>query len=127
MRKIIFFTLILMAYNFFLLILPVVFFICSLSFSRDSLLNAFPWFYGLLALFSPVLAIVLGYRSGRYKIRFPWLSPILISWGGFLPLLFFYALLNSVWNLTDYCLLFFFPVSLGLLADLAVWIRNYWW
>ena len=73
MRKILYHTLVIFLYNTLLLIIPIFIFLVSLSWANKILFDKLPLIFSLLVVFSPILTVVLGYRSVRGK-------PLRIGW-----------------------------------------------
>jgi hypothetical protein len=120
MRKIFLFTLTVFLYNFFLLVLPILIFIISLSFTGKGLLNIFPWIYSPFVLISPILSIILGYLVIKDNLNlFTGTVPIIMALIGNMPFLCIYYLFNPFFSLLDLFLLIGLPILFGILSDLT--------
>ncbi len=127
MKKILLTVLFIFSYNLFLLVLPILIFLGSLSFSSEIFIKFFPWIYWPFLFLSPILAIYLGLRIAIDKtLKVVWFTTIIINFLGYSPFILIYFLLNSLWNLFDYLLLVSFPISLGLCANLAGKLAKYY-
>jgi hypothetical protein len=125
MKKMLIFTVIILSYHLLLFSIPLLIFLASIYWSSEALLNIIPWILGTLVLLSPFLAIFLGYHLIINSITpIGRLTPIIVNYIGYSPLLLLCFLLSSQWNPRDYLLFVSLPFLLGLLSNLATFISN---
>ena len=117
MKKIIYFTLIILGLNFFLLFFPILFFILNLSLTQSQFVDDLFHFYPFLTLLSPVLTVALCIRLMRlHPFKHPWIGLITVSLIGYAPIWVACYFLSLCWSLLDYLWLILFPFLPGLIA-----------
>lgn len=116
LKKIIFYTLIIISFNLFVLILPFLLFLLILSFPHSGIYDCFLWFYVPMLITSPLLTIICCYRLALKQNQQPWLLTMAISTIGFSPVWLTYLSLTSFWNTRDLLLVFLTPPLLGIIG-----------
>lgn len=116
LKTIIFYTLIIMSFNLFILILPFLLFLLLLSFPRAAVYDYFLWFYIPALIASPILTTLFCYRLARMESKRPWFIAVIVSIAGFSPIWLTYLSLTSFWNTRDLLLVFLTPPLLGLIG-----------
>ena len=115
-KIIIFYTLIIISFNLFILILPFLLFLLLLSFPRAGIYDCFLWLYIPALITSPILTTIFCYRLAKKEHQRPWFVPMIVSTVGFSPIWLTYLSLTSFWNTRDLLLVFLTPPLLGLIG-----------
>jgi hypothetical protein len=126
MRKFISYSFIIFSYNILLLILPIIFFLISIGYSKPLFLDILPWIYCPFLLFSPLLLFSLGFQYFKHSNPpWCWTVPTIMSLIGYSPFIVVYLSFSSLWDLYDFLFLLGLPILLGLVTDLLCLIGLY--
>ncbi len=115
MKRVLFYTLIMIAFNLTILIIPLLAFLISLSLPGLAIFNTFRWIYFPIFLFSPILLLTLCYRIGCLMNQKVWVA-LIPAFIGSSPIWLAYLSFVTPWNLKDLGVVLFCPIVLGLIA-----------
>ena len=125
MKKLLFYSLLGFAYNIFLIALPLVFFLFSLSFSHNIFYDAFLWGYFIFLLTSPIFILILAYRiTIYYQDGSRCLVPFIITFISYIPLWVLSIGFSSLWGIRDYLTVLAAPLIIAIVALLLATFRR---
>ncbi|TCL76311.1 hypothetical protein EDC14_100264 [Hydrogenispora ethanolica] len=127
MKRLVYNTLLCLAYNLLLLVVPIILFLASVQWNVPKSLDTLLWIYSILLLTSPIFSLILALRTiACYQDVSRWLAPFIVSFVGYLPLWFLSFGFSAYWGLREYLQIFTVPFTIGLLAILLYLVCARW-
>ncbi len=116
MKQLLYNSLFCLLFNTWLLILPIVFFLLSLYWQNEQILDLFLWIYLIFLLSSPILTLLIAFRTAaRFHDYQRCFAPFLICFIAYLPLWVISIQVNTLWGIREYAQVLLIPLGLGTL------------